>query len=145
MKAGHRNILAKVLISALLVATATEPAVAIRPRPANSIPTQTQVAWILVGIAAIGAAIGIGIYFAVRPHGQRITGCAGSGPNGPQLVSESDQQIYALDGDLAGIQAGERIRVSGKKEKKTAGAPRKFLVEKTAKNLGSCKVQPATP
>lgn len=145
MKQGHRNILAKVLICALFVATSTEPAIADRPRPANSIPTQSDVVWIGVGVAAIGAAVAFGIYFAVRPHGQRITGCAGSGPNGLQLVSESDQQTYVLAGDLAGIQPGERIRVSGKKEKKTAGGPRPFLVEKTAKILGSCRVQPATP
>jgi hypothetical protein len=136
MTAGHRNLLAMVAACALLV-TATDTA------KAQIGVTKSQADWIVVGIAAIGAGIGLGIYFAVRPHGHSLTGCAGSGPDGPELVSENDQQIYALTGELAGIKSGERIRVSGKKEMKKASAPQQFLVEKLNKDLGACKAQPA--
>jgi len=136
MTAGHRNLLAMVAACSLLV-TATDTA------KAQIGVTKSQADWIVVGIAAIGAGIGLGIYFAVRPHGHSLTGCAGSGPDGPELVSENDQQIYALTGELAGIKSGERIRVSGKKEMKKASAPQQFLVEKLNKDLGACKAQPA--
>ena len=96
MTAGNRSILTMVAVCALLGTTLVEPGSAVRPRPANSIPTKTDVVWIGVAVAAIGGGIGLGIYFAVRPHGHSLTGCAGSGPNGPELVSENDQQTYVL-------------------------------------------------
>jgi hypothetical protein len=105
--------------------------------------TKSQADWIVVGIAAIGAGAGLGIYFAVRQHGHSLTGCAGSGPDGPELVSESDQQTYALAGEVGGIKPGERIRISGKKEKQSAGAHPQFLVEKLNKDFGACKAPPA--
>ncbi len=145
MTAGQRSILAKVAACALLAATSTQPALATRPRPENSIPTKSDVVWIGVAVAAIGAGIGIGIYLAVRPHGQKITGCAASGPNGLQLVSESDQQTYTLMGTTDGIKPGDRVRVSGKKEKSGAGPALQFFVDKPPKDFGACKVQPVTP
>jgi hypothetical protein len=136
MTTGNRNILVMVAACALLV-TANDTA------KAQIGVTKNQARWIVVGIAAIGAGIGLGIYFAVRPHGHSLTGCAGSGPDGPELVSENDQQVYALAGEVAGIKSGERIRVSGKKEKKSAGVHPQFLVEKLSKDFGACKAQPA--
>jgi hypothetical protein len=132
MKAELRMIVAKVAICALLVTAAAKPAKA-------EFITAGQVAWIGVAIAAIGAGIGIGIYYAVR-HNHSLTGCAVSGANGLQLQSEGDQQSYALMGDVAGIKSGDRVRVSGKKGKSHAGAPRPFLVEKVGKDYGVCKV-----
>jgi hypothetical protein len=138
MTAGHRSIYAKVAVCALLVTVATKPAIA------NSIPTQSDVIWIGVGVAAIGAGIGIGIYYAVH-HSHSLTGCAVSTANGFQLQSQGDQPTYALVGEVAGIKSGERIRVSGKEEKKSVGANRQFIVEKLNKDFGTCKVQSATP
>jgi len=138
MTAGHRSIYAKVAVCALLVTVATKPA------GANSIPTQSDVVWIGVGVAAIGAAIGVGIYYAAH-HNHSLTGCALSTANGFELQSQGDQLTYALVGDVAGIRSGERIRVSGKKEKKSVGANRQFIVERLNKDFGTCKIQPATP
>jgi hypothetical protein len=59
------------------------------------------------------------------------------------LVSENDQKVYALAGEVAGIKSGERVRVSGKKGRKSAGAHPQFLVEKLNKDFGACKAQPA--
>ncbi len=133
MKVELRTIVAKVAICALFVTAAAKPA------KANSIPTSSDVAWIGVAVAAIGAGIGIGIYYAVR-HGHALTGCAVSGASGLQLQNEGDQQSYALIGDVASIKSGDRVRVSGKKVKGNAGAARQFLVEKLSKDYGSCKV-----
>jgi hypothetical protein len=132
---GHHRIFAKAVVCALLLVAATRPATA-------SIPTRSDVAWIGVGIAAIGAGIGIGIYYAVH-HSHSLTGCAVSGASGLELQSPGDQQTYALVGEIAGIKSGERIRVSGKKEKKSAGGAQQFIVEKLNRDYGSCAVQPA--
>jgi len=50
-----------------------------------------------------------------------------------------------LSGQVADIKPSDRVRVSGKKEKKKAGAPQQFLVEKLSKDFGACTAQPATP
>jgi hypothetical protein len=57
----------------------------------------------------------------------------------------SNQQSYVLVGEVAGIKPGDRVRVSGKREKKNAGGPQQFLVEKLTKDYGVCTVVPATP
>jgi hypothetical protein len=136
MKARHRNILTVAAACALLV-TGTDTA------KAQIGVTKSQADWIVVAIAAIGAGIGLGIYFAVRPHRHTLTGCAGSGPDGPELASESDQQTYALTGEVAGIKPGERIRVYGKKGRKSVGAHAQFLVEKLNRDFGPCNAPPA--
>ena len=137
MKPRRNRILAKAAVCALLVTAATKPAAA------NSIPTQSDVIWIGVGIAAIGAGIGIGIYYAVH-HNHSLTGCAVSGANGLELQNKGDQQTYALVGAVNAIKPGERIRVSGKRVKKTPGPPPQFLVEQLSKDFGPCPAIPST-
>jgi hypothetical protein len=137
MNASLRKFLTSLTILAVLWATQAQPAMA------NSLPTKGDDVWIVVAVVAIGAAIGIGVYLAVRPHSHGVIGCSSSGPNGLQLVSESDQQIYLLDGGVTSIQPGERIRVIGKRQKKQADGPRHFIVEKLGKDYGACKTQPA--
>lgn len=145
MRPGIRSIIARVAICALIVTTSTVPASATRPHPENSIPTQGQADWIAVAVIAIVAAAGIGIYFAVRPHHQSLTGCTVAGPTGLELQSQGDQQTWALGGEVAAIKPGERVRVSGKKPKQSASATQQFLVEKLAKDYGSCTTVPAAP
>jgi hypothetical protein len=100
-------------------------------------PSTGEIVGILVGIAAVGAGIGVGIYFAVK-HSHSVTGCARSTADGMTLTTESDKQTYSLTGEVAGIKAGNRVRVSGKKSKeKSSGAPH-FLVEKVSKDFGAC-------
>jgi hypothetical protein len=136
MIARFRKLLASLTICALLWTAQAKPAMA------TSLPTKSDEVWIVAGVVAIGAAIGIGVYLAVRPHSRGVAGCTSSGPNGLQLVSESDQQIYLLAGGVISIQSGERIRVIGKKQKKRADGPRQFIVEKLAENYGACTAQP---
>src|SRR4051794_7596342 len=110
MNAGRNQILAKAVVCALLVTAATKPAVA-------SIPTKADVAWMGIAIGAIGAGIGVGIYYAVH-HNHSLTGCAVSGANDLELENH-DQQTYSLVGAVSAIKPGNRIRVSGKKVKKS--------------------------
>lgn len=102
--------------------------------------SKSEIVGVEIGIAAAGAVIGVGIYYAAR-HSHNLTGCVVSGPNGLQLQSPGDKQAYILIGDIATIKSGERIRVSGKK-KKGSGAPQQFLVEKLTKDYGACPVAP---
>ena len=110
--------------------------------PANAqIVTKSEVAEAVGVVIGVGAAIGVGIYFAVHAN-HSVSGCTVAAVNGLQL--QQDQQMWSLVGSIATIKPGERVRVSGKKQKKTAGAPRPFLVEKLAKDYGPCAAT-ATP
>jgi hypothetical protein len=113
------------------------------PKPAHADTLKTDATEIIVAAVAIGAAIGIGIYFLVRQP-PTLHGCVSSAPNSLILLNEGDQQPYDLIGDTAGVKVGERVKVSGKKKKDSSGK-RYFLVEKLSKDYGACKVLPATP
>ena len=132
-------------ICAVLAITAIRPAMADHPRPENRIPTNGDIVWIGVGIAAIGAGITIGIVLAVGHHDHNIAGCVATGPNGLELLSESDQQTYALVGNTADIKAGDRVRVSARKQKTSVAGPRVLVVNKLGKDFGSCAASPAHP
>jgi len=106
--------------------------------------SKSDVVWIGVAIGAIGAGIGVGIYYAVH-HSQTLTGCTVSGANGLQLQDKGDQRTYALVGAVTAIKPGDRIRVSGKRLKKSAELPPQFLVDHLAKDYGTCPASPAGP
>jgi len=101
-----------------------------------------KTAGVIIALVGVGALIGVGVYFAVH-HGHSLKGCASSGPSGMQLLNESDQQTYALAGEVDEIKAGDRVRVSGNKKKPTGGS-RQFVATKLAKDYGPCKIQPST-
>ena len=100
-----------------------------------------KTAGVIIALVGAGVLIGVGVYFALH-HGHSLKGCASSGPGGMQLLNESDQQTYALAGDVDGIKAGNRVRVSGNKKKPT-GNSRQFAATKLSKDYGPCKIQPA--
>ncbi|MBS1800374.1 MAG: hypothetical protein JSS95_11145 [Acidobacteria bacterium] len=128
-----RRFTALLLCAALLLA----------PKPAKAeIPSGGQVAGIAIALVAVGAALGVGIYFLVRkpPH---ITGCVTSGADGLTLHKESDATTYLLTGDTASIKPGNRIRLSGKKHTGPS-SQRTFVVEQVAKDYGPCAAA-ATP
>lgn len=139
MKAGRNQILATLVACAMAV-TAAAPANAQTSTPIGGV-TKSDAAWIAVAVAAIGAGIGIGIYYAIH-HGHSLSGCAVGGANGLELQNQSDQQTYTLVGAVAGIKPGERVRVSGKKVKRTAGPAQQFLVEQLSKDYGVCSATP---
>jgi hypothetical protein len=134
MTTKSRNIIAGILLSALLTATTA----AARAQVGYQV-TKGTVAGVAAVIAGVGVGIGLGVYFAIR-HSHSLTGCAVAGANGLEFQNRGDQQTYALIGQVADIKPGDRVRVSGKNEKK-ASAPQQFLVEKLNKDFGACKAQ----
>jgi hypothetical protein len=126
-----------------MAVTATAPANAQSSTPIGGV-TKSDEVWIVVAIAAIGAGIGIGIYYAVH-HNQRLTGCAVSAANGLELQNSDDRQTYALVGAVAAIKPGERVRVSGKRVRNSAGPTLQFLVDHLSRDYGACPASPATP
>jgi hypothetical protein len=130
MEPRRNTILATVVVCALGV---TAPV----PATAQIGVSNSDVVWIGVAIGAIGAGIGVGIYYAVH-HSQSMTGCAVSVAGGLELQNKGDQQTYALVGAVSAIKPGERIRVSGKRVKKTPSPTPQFLVDHMAKDYGPC-------
>jgi hypothetical protein len=104
------------------------------PRPAHADSLHTIAVEVIVSIVAVSAAITVGIVLAIKHH-PSLKGCAANGPDGLQLTN-SEGQTYLLIGDVAGLKPGDRIRVSGQKQKNSA-AERKFIVEKS-KVYGPC-------
>jgi hypothetical protein len=146
MTTGHRRIFA-VIVACVLGVTATVSAGGQKAHPESSGCIGVcpgQIAIIGAGVAAAGTAIGIGIYFAVH-HNHSLTGCASVTPDGLRLRRNGDQQSYSLVGEIAAVKPGNRVRVSGNRQKKNGDSPQVFIVEKLARDYGSCKVQPAVP
>ena len=114
MKAGLRSILAVTGLIALGMSAST---------PARAqIISNGEVAGVVAGIAGAGALIGVGVYYAVH-HNPSVTGCAQQAAGGLQLQTDNSHETWALVGDLTSIKPGERVRVSGKRQKHVAGAP----------------------
>lgn len=142
MKSRLRFRLLVVLLCVVL-AVVTVPVQAQWSSIGNIGPSKGEVAGVIVGIVAVGVAIGVGVYFLVRKS-PSVTGCAVTDRSGLELQNEGDQQRYLLTGDTANIKSGDRVKVSGKREKKTKSGERDFLVEKVSKDYGHCKVSSAT-
>jgi hypothetical protein len=128
----------RISIAVLLVCVYS--VVSSRPADAQSgqIVSKSDVVLIFVAVAAVGAAIGVGVYFAVRQP-PSITGCVVSGSGGLTLLNESDHQTFLLMGDTGAVKPGDRVRVKGKKKKDSAGN-RSFLVDQVKKDYGACPV-----
>jgi hypothetical protein len=139
MKATHRSIFANVTVCALLI-TATAPSTVQSSTPIGGV-TKSDAVGIGIAVGVIGAGIGIGIYYAVH-HGHSLNGCAVSGASGLELQNHGDLQTYALVGEVAGIKPGDRVRVAGKKEKKSGGGTQQFVVEKLTRDYGACTAAP---
>jgi hypothetical protein len=107
-------------------------------------PTKGEWAAAIAVVADVGVGVGFGIYFAVH-HGHSLTGCAATSSDSLQLVTDGGNQTYSLGGDVAGVKAGDRVRISGKNDKKVGAAARSFVVSKLLKDFGPCKLAHETP
>jgi hypothetical protein len=142
MKDGKRKLSAVVTLCALLAPACGRVLAQERnAQPAALVygASNGKVVGIGVGVAAVGALIGIGVFYGVK-HNHSVTGCALSGPDGITLTSDSDKQTYTLIGDMAGIKPGNRVRVSGKRRKASSAATRQYLVEKVSRDFGPCEL-----
>jgi hypothetical protein len=139
MDKGVQKLVTNIITLALVGMAAGPTSVygANRQSTDTQIVSNGQIAGVAAGIAAAGAAIGIGVFYAVH-HGHSLTGCTASGSSGLQLVSEGDHETWLLVGEVNDIKPGERVHISGKKEKKDPANTRQFLVEKVSKNFGPC-------
>lgn len=140
MRSPVRHFSAFFLLSVLLALAAVQPAEAQNTFNLDSIGvTKGQAVGIFVGAGAIVAVAGVGIYFLARAP--RVTGCLVSGNGGLDLQGSAPDQLFHLSGRTAGLAAGQRVKVVGKKTKEGPGQ-RTFVVKSVAKNYGPC-VSPA--
>ncbi len=98
-------------------------------------PSGAQVSAVLIPAAVL---IGVGIYFLARHP--RITGCVAPGPGGLDLHTDgSSPRTYALTGRTTALAPNQRVKVSGKRGKKTAASnERTFTVESLKHTYGPC-------
>ena len=90
---------------------------------------------IIGGIAGGAAAVG-GLLYWIHHHRAKLVGCLQG--NGDQLVSDKDNQTYAIANQQnEPLKPGERVDLSGKKSKGDTGEPT-FEVHKMNKDLGQC-------
>ena len=97
---------------------------------------------IVLGIVAVSAALVVITVVIVHESRKKrtVTGCVASGANGMSVTDEKDKRIYALSGNTAGIQPGDRVTLHGKMANpKDANAPRSWEVNKETKDFGACK------
>jgi hypothetical protein len=139
-----KKYLSPVLIIAL-VFVLCGPAGAQNPNilaPGSTIgPSKGAVVGIIVGVVAAVAAVVI-ITVVVIHHSAKartITGCVVAVPNGFTVNNERDNRVYALSGDIAGVKAGERMRLQGHKIDSSAGNPLGWQVSQIQKDYGACQ------
>ena len=127
----HRNLWRGLLVGLLCIALAT-PASAQARLPG---PTRGQAYAAIVGVLA-GIAV---VIVLVVTHKKKITGCVTTNDKGFTMTTENDKQTYQLSGNTAGIKAGERVRVQGKKIKSSdKGGTPIWEVQKLDKDYGPC-------
>lgn len=117
-----------VLLLCLLVLSNAKPA---RADGLKNIATE-----VIISIVAVTAVLTVGIVLLVRHH-PALKGCAATGPEGME-VTEASGQTFKLTGDVETIKPGDRVRLTGKKQKPSAGSSR-FIVE-GVKDYGACPV-----
>ena len=107
--------------------------------PAKADKFTTDVNLAVVGIIAVGAAIGVGVYFAFH-HASSIRGCAATGPNGLEIANGGDHLTYLLAGITDGVKPGDVVKVKGKKKSAKGSASRTFVVHSFSRDYGPCSV-----
>jgi hypothetical protein len=129
-----RSLWCAVLIVALCLGSAV-------PARADSLKTAGDE--ILIGIVAAAAAVVVLTIVVVHYSKKRtITGCVSPAGNGLALTDEKDNRIYTLSGSAAGVTAGERVKLQGKKLKPQGhDQPLAWDTAKMVKDFGACAAQ----
>ena len=102
--------------------------------------TRTQVALSITAIAAVVVGTTVGVTLAVQHSHHTLQGCIVSGAGGLELRLP-DAKVYTLEGELAEIKEGNRLKVHGSKIKRVkgdSGNAQVFVVEKVNKDYGPC-------
>jgi hypothetical protein len=97
---------------------------------------------IVIGVVAAAAGVVVIAVLVVHYSTKKraITGCVNSAGSGMTIADEKDRQVYALSGNTAGVKAGDRMKLQGKKVK-TKGTGEIPIWETTEikKDLGVCR------
>lgn len=103
-------------------------------RPARADEIQNKVIGVTVGVVA-GLVAATVIIIVLVKHKLSITGCVAQGSGGLTLQNEGDNKTYVLQGDVAGVTPGQRVKLQGKRHK---GEASQFDVSQVKKNYGAC-------
>jgi len=96
----------------------------------------------VIGIVAVSVALVVITVVIVHESRKKrtVTGCVISGANGMSVTDEKDKRIYALSGNSADIEPGDRVTLQGKKAKPNgANAPLAWDINKETKDFGACQ------
>lgn len=137
----RRTGLKALIIAGLILSGASSPVLGQGSSSGNLDFTGYKIG-IAIGAVAIAAVV---VAVAVNHNHHFMSGCVLSGSNGLELQT-SDSRTVALQGESAGIKAGDRIKVHGSKVKKTKGATSSdvFRVDQLKKDYGPCHVDHAS-
>jgi hypothetical protein len=130
------------LVSFCVLLFSTDASAKIHPDAVlTSIGGKGKTALVAAAISAVGAAIGLGIYFAIR-QSHVMRGCVVTGPNGLELQKAGGDQTFLLLGAIKGVTPGDRIKVHGSRKKQVAGVTDRpsFVIDKVDKDYGTCPV-----
>jgi hypothetical protein len=116
----------------------------VRKRKAGGgkIVSNRTIAGVITGAVAV---VVIVAYVVVHESTKKrsITGCVISAANGMSVTDEKDKRFYALSGNTAGVKAGDRVTLQGKRIKpKDAGKAVAWETKTISKDFGAC--QPTT-
>jgi hypothetical protein len=127
--AGRRLRMTALIVLASLACSGTTSC-----SPGEVVVSTTAIAAVLVGTTADT--------IAVESQRHTIKGCVFSDAEGLKLRT-SDSKIYSLEGDVAALKVGDRVKFHGSKVKKAKGndtGREVFVVEKLGKDYGQCPV-----
>jgi len=132
-----RAVLIVVLTVALATTTwADDPRLA--ENPTSNSGFQKLGNEVLIGIVVAAVVVAVVVVVLVRHHKrQRITGCVRAGANGMSMTDEKDKRDYTLSGEAAGVKAGDRMALEGKR--KDTSTALVFEAHKVARDFGACQ------
>jgi hypothetical protein len=107
--------------------------------------TRTQVGLSAAAIATVLVATTVGVTYAVQNSHHTLRGCVFSDPDGLKLRT-TDAKVDKLEGEVAAIKVGDRVKLHGSKLKKAKDSTgdQVFVVEKLNKDYGPCPVNVTT-
>ena len=79
------------------------------------------------------------VWFHHSSKSRTITGCVVAAQNSLTVANEKDQRVYALSGNIAGVNPGERMRLQGHKIDPSSGSPLGWEVSQIQKDYGACQ------
>jgi hypothetical protein len=142
MNVNHvcRVVVAAVLAVSLVALPSTSAEAQSRsqkPRAENTLKGQVDndITWVVVGLAVAGTIVVV--YLVTRKS--TVTGCVAAGDHGMTLAADGGR-TYSLSGNTAGVTAGNRMKLQGKKQKTADNSsPLIWETEKISKDYGACR------